>query len=128
MVQFKVLSGKMAGTLVVARRFPFQIGRSAQADLTLEEAGVWEDHLEIQLEPESGFIAVPYGDALITVNGESGRRSRLRNGDRIEMGAAVLQFWLGETRQRGLRVREWLTWGIITLITGLQLYLIAQLL
>jgi hypothetical protein len=128
MVQLKVLSGKMAGTLVVARRFPFQIGRAAQADLTLEEPGVWDEHLEIQFEPDSGFVVAPHGDALITVNGEPARRSRLRNGDRIEMGAAGLQFWLGETTQRGLRVREWLAWVIITLITGVQLYLIAQLL
>ena len=128
MVQFKILSGKMAGSVVTARHFPFQIGRAAEADLSLEEPGVWDNHLEIRFEPRDGFIAVPLGEALVTVNGEPAPQFRLRNGDRIEMGAALLQFWLGETRQRGLRASEWLAWGIITLVTGLQIWLIARLL
>jgi hypothetical protein len=38
----------------------------------------------------------------------------LRNGDTIELGALKLQFWLAETRQFGLRLRETLVWlGII---------------
>lgn len=128
MVQFKILSGKMAGAVVAARRFPFQIGRAAGADLAIEEPGVWERHLEIQFDPGDGFLALPQGEALVTVNGETAPRFRLQNGDRIEMGGALLQFWLGETTQRGLRLPEWLTWGIITLVTGLQIWLIARLL
>jgi len=127
MVQFKILSGKMAGSVVTARRFPFQIGRAAQADLTLEESGVWDSHLEIRFEPGDGFIDTPHGEALVTVNGEPAPQFRLRNGDRIEMGAALLQFWLCETRQRRLRAFEWLAWAIITLVTGLQIWLIARL-
>ena len=50
MVQFKIVSGKMAGTEQVARRFPFRIGRSAEADLRLEDDGVWDDHLELSVK------------------------------------------------------------------------------
>jgi len=34
----------------------------------------------------------------------------LRNGDLIEAGSLKLQFWLTETRQKRMQVREWLTW------------------
>jgi pSer/pThr/pTyr-binding forkhead associated (FHA) protein len=128
MVQFKILSGKLAGSVVAARRFPFQIGRAPESDLALEEPGVWPSHLEVQFEPRNGFIAVPHGEALITVNGERASQCRLRNGDRIEMGGAALEFWLGETGQRGLLLREWTAWGIIALVAGFQVWLLIRLL
>ena len=127
MLQIKVLSGKMAGTSTVARRFPFHVGRSADSDLRMEEPGVWENHLEIQFEPENGFTATPLGDALITVNGQGVQRKRVCNGDRIELGGAVLQCWLGETTQRGLRLREWIAWATILLVTLLELVLLVWL-
>lgn len=127
MVQVNILSGRLAGTETVARRFPFQVGRSAHADLSLDEPGVWDQHFEIQFETGDGFYAMPHGEALITVNGEPTRKLRLRNGDRIEMGGAALQFWLGATRQRGLRFHEALVWTVYVLVTGLQLYLIGRL-
>ena len=51
MVQLKILSGKKAGTAWVARRFPVRIGRSAGADLQLEESGVWDEHLQLDFKP-----------------------------------------------------------------------------
>jgi len=127
MLQINILSGKMAGTSMVARRFPFQIGRSAHSDLSLEEPGVWDDHLEIKFEPGDGFFAGALGDALITVNGEAVQHQRIRNGARIELGGAVLQFWLGETTQRGLRLHEWFAWGTVLAVTAIEVYLIAWL-
>jgi len=127
MVQLKILSGKQAGHVTVARRFPFRVGRAGDTDLALEEPGVWERHLEIEFEPRDGFYAVPQGQALITVNGAPTQHTRLRNGDCIELGGTTLQFWLGETRQRGLRFHTWLVWVTIAVVTGSQLYLIVRL-
>ena len=128
MLQVKVLSGRMAGTLMEARHFPFKVGRDTGSDLTLHEAGVWDQHLEIHFEPGNGFLAVPLGEALMTLNGAPAARTRLRNGDRIEFGSVALQVWLGETRQRGLQFHEWVMWLTYAALVGVQLYLILKLL
>jgi pSer/pThr/pTyr-binding forkhead associated (FHA) protein len=113
MVQVKILSGKKAGAIWPARRFPVRIGRSAGSDLQLEEHGVWDDHCRIELHPGTGFVLETQPEALITVNGQPAQRAALRNGDLLEIGALKLQFWLSEPRQRGLRIREWFAWIMI---------------
>ena len=117
MVQLKVLSGKQAGTAWVARHFPVRIGRSAKADLQSEESGVWDQHLQLDFDPAAGLVLTAQPNALATVNGQPAQHATLRNGDTIEIGSLRLQFWLSETRQRGLRFREGLTWGAIAAIS-----------
>jgi hypothetical protein len=127
MVQLKILSGKMAGTERVARHFPFRIGRSPTADLQLEEAGVWDQHVELTFDATNGFILCAHSNALATINGQPLREAVLRNGDALEIGALKISFWLAETRQAGLRLREWLTWAAFALITAGQVVLIYRL-
>ena len=126
-VQFKIVSGKMAGTERVARHFPFRIGRAASADFRLEEDGVWDQHLELAFDSTNGFVLSAHPDARAVINGETFREAVLRNGDAIEIGAIKIHFWLGETRQAGLRLREWLTWTAFALILAGQLVLIYRL-
>lgn len=129
MIQFKILSGKMAGSTSVARRFPFRVGRASGSDLVLQEPGVWDDHFHVEFEAGNGFVARPQGDALMTINGAAAREGKLlRNGDSIEIGGTRLQFWLGETRQSGMRFREWSVWAGIALVTITQIALIYRLL
>ena len=128
MVQLSILSGKQAGSQWVARRFPVRIGRAANADLRLDEPGVWDQHLQILLKPKEGYFLQAEKDALISVNGQPLQSSLLRNGDSIEFGASRLQFWLSESRQRGLGSREWLTWVGIALISLGQVALVYWLL
>src|SRR5450755_905810 len=117
MIQLKILTGRRAGTLWVARHFPVRIGRAARADLQLEEPGVWDEHFQITLDGEQGFSIETQPNALATVNGQSTQRSMLRNGDLIEIGSLKIQFWLGEAIQRGLKIREGLVWAIIAAVT-----------
>lgn len=129
MIQLRVLSGKMAGSTAVARRFPFQVGRAPDAGLVLQEAGVWDRHFQIQFERGHGFTVAPLGDAILTINGHSAsEKNILRNGDSIEIGGTRLQFWLGETRQTGLRLREGLVWLGIAAMTLAQIVIIYRLL
>jgi pSer/pThr/pTyr-binding forkhead associated (FHA) protein len=127
MVQFKILSGKKAGSLWDARRFPVRIGRGAKADLQLEEPGVWEEHLTVVLEAE-GFTVETQANALASINGQPVQRAPLRNGDTIEVGSQKLQFWLSEPKQRGQGLREVVVWTMISVICLAQIALVYWLL
>ena len=128
MVQFKILSGKSAGTELVTRRFPVRIGRAADSSLRLEDAGVWEQHVEVSLQHSEGFTLSAKPNALVTLNGNAVERTLLRNGDLIELGAVKIRFWLSPSRQRGLRLREWLIWFGVGAISLTQVWLVYLLL
>lgn len=126
MIQFKILCGKQAGHIAVARRFPFQIGRAADADLSLAEPGVWERHATLECLPTEGFRLNAKGDALVVVNGVTVKDAILRNGDVVDLGGARLQFWLTDVRAQNQRLRAALVWAGIFLFLGFQLALIAR--
>ncbi|HLX70222.1 MAG TPA: FHA domain-containing protein [Verrucomicrobiae bacterium] len=128
MVQIKILSGKKAGFLLDARRFPVRIGRSANSDLQLEEAGVWDDHLALSLDPSEGFVLETQSNALASINGHPASRMVLRNGDTIEIGSVKLRFWMSEPRQRGQALREVFIWSLITAVCLAQIALVYWLL
>ena len=128
MVQLKVFSGKQAGTATLARRFPFVVGRNRAADLCLEQDGIWDRHLELHLQFTDGFLLKAHPRALTSVNGQPVQQAFLRNGDLIEVGPLKIQFWLSETRQRGLRTREFLTWFALAALCAVQILLIYALL
>ncbi len=128
MIQFKILSGKTAGTTWMARRFPVRIGRAPKSDLRLVEEGVWDEHLLLELHRREGFVLKTQLGALGSVNGEPIQSAVLRNGDTIELGAVQLQFWLGETRQSGLRFAEGLAWLTMLSVTAAQFALLYWLL
>jgi hypothetical protein len=128
MIQLEVLSGKTAGNQTVARRFPFHVGRAAGAGLRLEDGGVWDQHFRLDFQPTEGFVLTAEGEALVTVNDQPAKQTILRNGDRLGIGSARLQFWLARTRQRGLKFREAFVWGCVVFITLLQGALLCLLL
>jgi hypothetical protein len=109
-IQLKILDGKKAGAEWVARRFPVRIGRLAQSDLCLEEEGIWDQHLRIDLPRGQGLVLTAAPEAYVTVNGQLVQSVGLKNGDTITLGRVRLLFSLSPTRQRSLRLREILTW------------------
>ena len=128
MIQLKVLCGSKAGDHLVVRRFPFRIGRAADADLRLTDSGVWDQHLRLDFRPADGLVFTAQGDALVTLNNQPVTKAVLRNGDFLGLGSARLQFWLAETRQRGLRLREFFVWSCIVFVTLAQVALLYALL
>lgn len=128
MIQLQILSGKTAGLLWEARRFPVKVGRSRENDLSLEDEGVWDEHFQITADPESGFTLAAHPGAIVAVNQTPAQTIRLRNGDLITAGAVKLAFRLSETRQASLRLREWLVWITITGVSLGQFVLIGWLL
>lgn len=124
MIQFKILTGKMAGTTWVARHFPVRVGRSSTCDLQVDEHGIWDEHFRVEIDPREGFVLEGHPHALVSVNGPLEQRHVLHNGDLIEVGALKMQFWLGDATQRGLRIREALVWASAAAVTLGQLALI----
>ena len=112
----------------MARRFPVRIGRATTADLRLDEEGVWDAHLQIDLSRAEGLIARTPSEGVLYVNGKNLRDCILRNGDELVLGSVKLQCWLAGTRQRGFGFREWLTWIAIGAICLGQVWLIYWLL
>ena len=124
MVQVRILSGTKAGSTWVARRLPACVGRSAACDLRLEERGVWDEHFQIAMNPDAGFVLETRPNALITANGQPVQRTVLRNGDTLEIGSLKMQFWLGEAPRRSLRIAEWSIWATIAAVSLGQIALV----
>jgi len=127
-IQLQILSGQQAGVFWNARRFPVHVGRADGNDLQLADDGVWDEHFELALNPAEGFLLSAHPGAIVTVNQAPVQTARLRNGDLITAGSARLCFRLGETRQRGLRLREWFVWSLIIGVCLSQVVLIYWLL
>jgi pSer/pThr/pTyr-binding forkhead associated (FHA) protein len=124
MIQLHIFSGKKAGAQSVARRFPFRIGRAAQNDLQLEDAGIWDQHLMLEFQLNEGFTLAAAPEAIVAVNGQSVQKTVLRNGDIITLGSVKIQFWLAAAQQRGLRIREGLVWALLAMVALGQFALI----
>jgi predicted component of type VI protein secretion system len=128
MIDLHVLSGKRAGSRVVVGHFPFQIGRTPNNELSLEDDGVWDRHLTLEFKEKDGFYATTTANAIATVNGKQVEKTRLHNGDILTVGSARIQFWLAPAPQRGLSLRENFVWGLLILITLGQFILICSFL
>ena len=128
MIQLNILAGKQAGTHTVARHFPFHVGRAPGNELQLEDDGVWDQHLTLEFQPQSGFNLATAPEALVTVNGDPVHNTTLRNGDTITIGSVKLQFWLAAAAQGSLRVREGFVWALMGGVTAGQMALIYWLL
>lgn len=128
MVQLQIISGKQAGLLWEARRFPARVGRGVDMDLRLEGDGVWENHFQLQLNRETGFEIAAAEGVLLSVNQIPVQSARLRNSDVITAGAVQISFRLSPTRQKSLRLREWFVWVLLGAVTAGQLFLVFSLL
>jgi predicted component of type VI protein secretion system len=127
MVQFQILSGKMAGSQWVARHFPFSVGRSNGADFSLDESAMWDRHFQIAFQPE-GFVLTTEPEAFVILNGERVQRAVLKSGDLLEIGLAKIRFGLSATTQKPLSSRECVAWTGLSLLCLAEVALICWLL
>jgi hypothetical protein len=129
MVQVQILSGRNAGTTHRIQAFPFRVGRGGKADLRLEEPGIWESHLQLDLARSREITLTVLPDARAAVNGLVVQSpAPLKNGDLIQAGSVEMRFSLSSARQYSTSLREALTWiGLGILCLG-QIALIYALL
>jgi predicted component of type VI protein secretion system len=126
-LQFEQRAGSQAGTQWVARRFPFQIGRSASSDLKLKDAGVFEEHAWVERQDAGRVIIRPVGAAIVSLNGSAITESPLQSGDTITLGGAELRVWLAPVRQRARAGSELLFWTFWIAVLVSQFALIRAL-
>ena len=90
---FKVTSGLIAGKQFVLYRNPTYIGSSPQCHIYLfKDPQVGKRHAAIHVLPGGFEIEdLPLG-AKTVVNGNSVTRARLRNGDKVSIGATTFNF------------------------------------
>lgn len=124
MIQLDLLSGSKAGHRTVVRQFPFRVGRSPHNQLRIEDAGVWEDHLEFSVRPEEGFVLTVSPETATLLNGERVQTVVLRNGDIIDAGSVKIRFGLSTNRQTALKLRETITWIALAALCFAQVALI----
>jgi pSer/pThr/pTyr-binding forkhead associated (FHA) protein len=108
-IELRILSGKQAGASVVARRFPFLVGRSADSGLRLEDEGVFDRHFRIVLNA-STFSVASEPNAVTAINNQPITEAPIRSGDTIQAGSVAVGFSLSPVRQRSLRFRESVVW------------------
>jgi hypothetical protein len=123
-IQLDILSGKKAGTSIVARHFPFHVGRLPDSGLPLDDAGVWDRHLVFNLHRGSAVVLNVQPNALATLNGAPVQTAPLKNGDLVELGAAKLRFGLSAAPQRSQKWREVALWLGLALVIAAQVAII----
>ena len=109
---------------MVVRQFPFSVGRSAQSHLRLEDAGVWDRHLEFSIRTDEGFVLTTSPETSTLLNSERIQSAVLRNGDIIDAGSVKMRFGMSPTRQSTLKVREVATWIALAALCFAQVALI----
>jgi hypothetical protein len=117
MIEFHVLSGRRAGTVITLQQPDCLVGRARTADVQLDDPGVWDQHLEIQTHPAGGIFAHVLPPALAALNSQPFSQARLRNGDVLSLGEANLRFWIRRPQQRSLLWREIVTWAVLGLLS-----------
>jgi predicted component of type VI protein secretion system len=127
-IELRILSGKQAGASVVARHFPFQVGRASDSGLRLEDEGVFERHFKILFKKGDGFILSREPHAVTAVNNQTTSEVRLKSGDTIQAGSVSIGFALSPMRQRGLRLREMFVWVMLGVLCLAQIVVIYWLL
>ena len=125
MVQLNILSGEYKQQFVKSNTFPILIGRGENCELQLVDTGIWENHLELNLNEEQHFTIRTASDATAMVNGKPLKGVQLlRNGDLIEIGLVKIQFWLGTVQQKNLGIREAAVWALLLAVTMAEIYLL----
>jgi diguanylate cyclase (GGDEF)-like protein len=115
-----VLAGPDGGASFSMKQLELVVGRSAQADIPLDEASVSRRHAKITREGEGHYMIEDLGSTNGTfVDGRRVRRAPLRPGDRIQVGrACVLRFSIVDEIEDAMQRRLYETANRDTL-TGL---------
>ena len=107
---------------------PIRIGRAADCQMRLEEKGIWDHHVELDLDRDDCFLLRPTSEASTLVNDEPLKKGQIMaNGDVIVLGQTKVEFQIGPVRQQFLGTRETLCWIVLAAFVAAQVWLIRWL-
>lgn len=118
-----VVKGKQQGRRTELARYPFVVGNNQEAHLRLSDAGVWVDHLAIELLPGKSPSIRRMGDGLVTVNSEAIDQAALHNGDLIAVGGALLKFSSLPVKRKSLIFHSSASWIALIIVVMIELIL-----
>lgn len=121
--RFKFLSGNMAGQEVPISRDVFFIGRSGNNNMVLDDRSVSRKQAVLNCVDNKFVLSDLKSFKGTFVNGKKIQEVELKNGDRIKMGSAVVEFIEGKMPTRS---RKWLILPVllaIALVAGLMVFL-----
>ena len=120
---------KHGASLPIARAdLPVRIWRAADCQMRLEKKGIWDHHVELDLDRDDCFLLRPTSEASTLVNDEPlKKRQNLANGDVIVLGQTKVEFRIGPVRQQFIGIRESLCWVVLAAIVAAQVWLIRWL-
>lgn len=130
MLQLHVTDDRGTVASHIATADSFLIGRSSQAQLRLDSAGVWEEHARVSLAESSRhpdqhrYIIEALGQSIVSINGQIITAKELAIGDEILLGAARLTVSLAPPNQKKLVMQEWFVWCLLFLVVGCEAFLI----
>lgn len=110
MIELRILNGKMAGQSVVARHFPFLIGRAPNCDLCLLEDGVWDEHLRLVLEDQKLMLRTVGPGGQLEVNHQKVSEAPFKVGDELQLGSVKMECGCSVMEQYSLRWVEQSLW------------------
>jgi predicted component of type VI protein secretion system len=128
MCRLQILSGRLAGQVILARHFPFLLGRSPQCDLVLPDPGVWDEHCRLEYRPPEGcfLCAVANIDTRVDSRKVEGE-ALLRNAAEITLGGARVRFSLADPMPKRLFFREAIAWVFLATVLAAEAWLIRWL-
>ena len=129
MFRLSVTEGRQQGTWADISAEPFRVGKGANDDWRLDDRGVWEGHAVFELKPGGLPRVRRSGEGSLAVNAEPvASAARLRDGDRITLGATVLYFTRTPAVWRRLVLLDVSAWSLFGAVVALELGLLAWLL
>ena len=122
MLQVTLLRPVGGGVTPVAC-YPFRIGRAVDDQLRLEAPGIWDRHCTLEWRGLEGVHLVGNAQALTSVNGQTVKEVRVRNGDVVDIGGVRLMLSVCPVPQRHFGLLEVLVWLTLSAIALSQLFL-----
>jgi hypothetical protein len=90
--RLELVTGSETGRIIRLTPPSLVIGRGADADLRLSDTGVSRRHAELHVDPDDVTLVDLGSTNGTSVNGRRVDRARLRDGDRISLGATDIVF------------------------------------
>ena len=96
--------------------------------MRLKEKGIWDRHVELDLDRDGSFLLRPTSEGSTLINDEPLKeKHKLANGDIIILGDTKVQFFIGPARQRLFDTREALCWMVLMAFVAIQVWLVRWL-